>query len=59
MENNTSFPGNMLVAVDSSLAVESTKFLATAGERRRYGPPSNIFAFPLNTREHPNLLSRQ
>jgi len=55
MENNYGFPGGMLAAVDSSSAVEGTRFLAAAGERQRYGPPSKLFAFPLNTREHPDL----
>jgi hypothetical protein len=55
MENTLGFPGGMLAAVDNSSAVEGTRFLAAAGERQRYGNPSQLFAFPLNTREHPNL----
>jgi hypothetical protein len=55
MEDTKSFPGGMRVEVDSSSAVEGTKFLAATGERQRDGNPSKFFTFPLNTREHPDL----
>lgn len=47
MEDKTGFPGGKEVAaVESSIAVEGTRFYAAAGGRKRLGPPSNFLRSP-------------